>query len=264
MKRATRPFSFVASTLLALVLSFAAQAEERIERPNLLKVFQEHQAVGTFVLYDPKKDQLTVVGAKRAATRYVPASTFKIVNSLIALETKAVKDENEVIPYGGQPQPVKTWMRDMSMRDAITISNVPVYQELARRVGLHAYGNWLSKLDYGNQSISTEVERFWLDGPLAISAIEQTHFVARLAQNKLPFSDHSQRLVRSILKLNEKDGHTLYVKSGWAQKIGWWVGWVEHNGRIQSFALNIDMENVEDAPKRGAIVRTLLNRLNVL
>ncbi|MBV1887427.1 MAG: hypothetical protein KUG61_10115, partial [Parvibaculaceae bacterium] len=111
MKRATRPLYFVATTLLALLLSTAAQAEEVIERPDLLKVFQEHHAVGTFALYDPKTDQLTVVGAKRAATRYVPASTFKIANSLIALETKAVRDENEIIPYGGQPQPVKTWMR---------------------------------------------------------------------------------------------------------------------------------------------------------
>lgn len=263
MKRAVRPFSLIASTVVALVLSFSAQAEEVIERRDLLKVFQEHQAVGTFVLYDPKKDQLTVVDAKRAATRYVPASTFKIANSLIALETKAVKDENEVIPYGGQPQPVKTWMHDMSMRDAITISNVPVYQELARRVGLRAYSNWLSTLDYGNQSIGTEVKRFWLDGPLAISAIEQAHFAAQLAQNKLPLSDRSQRLVRNILKTEEKDGHTLYVKSGWAQKIGWWVGWVEHNGHIQSFALNIDMENVKDAPKRGAITKALLHELGV-
>src|SRR5690606_18887771 len=107
----------------------------------------------TFVLYEASADRLALVNAERARQRFVPASTFKITNSLIALETGVVKDADEVIPYGGKPQRVKEWERDMSMRDAIAVSNVPVYQELARRIGLERYKAWLERLKYGNREI---------------------------------------------------------------------------------------------------------------
>ena len=252
------------STLLLALIAVAV-----VERPDLAAVFAEQGTPGTFVLYDASAGRLTVVDRTRAARRYVPASTFKIANSLIALETGAVKDEREVIPYGGKPQPFPQWERDMDMRDAIRVSNVPVYQEIARRIGRERMKAQLDRLGYGNRRIGTVVDRFWLDGPLRISALEQARFVARLAQGKLPLSERSQRVVRDILRLEEKDGAALFGKTGWASgptppQIGWWVGWVEREGRVYSFALNIDMASADDTPKRNAIGRSLLARLGVL
>lgn len=100
----------------SIALGTKANASKTTERVDLRSVFQSQGVTGTFVLYDAQSDELTAVDAKRAATRYVPASTFKIANSLIALETGVVKDENEVIPYGYKPQPFKAWEKDMSMR----------------------------------------------------------------------------------------------------------------------------------------------------
>ena len=239
-----------------------------IERADLVPMFQSQGIAGTFALYDVQTDGLTLVGAKRAGTRYVPASTFKIANSLIALETGVVKDENEVIPYGGKPQPFKTWEKDMPMREAITASNIPIYQELARRIGLERYNLWLDRLDYGNRQTGTALETFWLDGPLETSAIEQAHFVARLALGKLPISDRAQTIVRDILRLDQKDGRTLYGKTGWrfssTPQLGWWTGWVDHGGKVTTFSLNVDMPSPQDAPKRVAIGRALLTKLGVL
>ena len=111
--------------------------------------------------------------------------------------------------------------------------------------------------------------RFWLDGPLQISAMEQARFVARLAQGKLPLSERSQRIVRDILRVEEKGGAALFAKTGWASgptppMIGWWVGWVEREGRVYAFALNIDMASADEAAKRMVIGRSLLARLGVL
>src|SRR5262245_10479335 len=80
-------------------------AADATERANLDAVFKENGVEGTFVLYEVSADRLTLVNAKRAEIRLVPASTFKIANSIIALETGVVQDENEIIPYGGKPQP---------------------------------------------------------------------------------------------------------------------------------------------------------------
>ena len=242
----------------------APTAGEVVLREDLNPVFQERGFAGTFVLYEANTDRLVLVNAKRAEERFVPASTFKIPNSLIALETGAVKDVDEVIPYGGKPQLIKAWEKDMAMREALPASNVPVYQELARRIGLEQYRAWLERLDYGNREIGTVVDRFLLDGPLKISAVEQAKFVARLAQGKLDASAEAQAQVREILRLEENDGAVLYGKTGWDQKVGWWTGWVEREGKIFAFSLNMPMEKLADAPKRIEIGKALLAKLGVL
>jgi beta-lactamase class D len=218
---------------------------------------------GTFAAYDPGADRLVILNASRAETRFVPASTFKIPNSLIALEVGAVKDADEMFRYDGKPRRVAAWQKDMTLREAVTASNVPVFQEIARRVGLENYRTWLAKLDYGNREAGEIVDRFWLDGPLAISAVEQARFLARLAEQALPMSARSQAIVRDIIRIEEKDGRTLFAKTGWDGKIGWWAGWVERGARKTAFALNMDISRIEDAPKRIALGKALLTRLGV-
>jgi beta-lactamase class D len=246
----------------------AVRAESIVERPDLDSFFTEQGTPGTFVALDVAADRITVVNRARAERRYIPASTFKIPNSLIALETGAVKDEHEVIPYGGKKQPIKEWEQDMGLRDAIRISNVPVYQEVARRIGLERMRSMVERLDYGNRQIGEVIDQFWLEGPLQISAVEQVRFLARLARQQLPVSARSQDIVRDILRLEERDGAVLYGKTGWAislkPNLGWWVGWVERRGAVHTFALNIDMASGQDAPKRIAIGRSLLGRLGAL
>ncbi len=199
----------------------------------------------------------------------VPASTFKVANTIIALETGAVKDENEIIPYGGKPQPFKQWEKDMSMREAIALSAIPIYQEIARRVGSGRHRDWLARLDHGNRQPGTSVDTFWLDGPLEISAVEQAHFVARLAQQKLDASPRAQAITRDIIRLECSSSKLLYGKTGWRfasnPNLGWWTGWVEQDGKIEAFSLTIDMPGAgTDAPKRVAIGKALLSRLGVL
>lgn len=253
--------------IAALGAGRPALAAESRERVDLAGAFWEQGVAGAFVLYDVESDRLVTVNGKRAETRFIPASTFKIANSIIALETGVVKDENEVIPYGGKPQPFKNWEVDMSMRTAIAISAVPIYQELARRVGLERYREWLAKLNYGNQNPGTVVDRFWLDGPLEISAVEQARFVAALAKGKLPASARTQTIVRDILKQEVKGGRIIYAKTGWGvsrdPQIGWWTGWIDDGGKVSAFAVNIDIDTVDDARKRQEIGRTLLGKLGV-
>jgi beta-lactamase class D len=245
--------------------SYAADAEERAD---LKQLFEAQGVAGTFVLHDPVSGQTITVDGARAARRYVPASTFKIANSLIALETGVVKDESEIIPYGGKPQPFKAWEKDMSMREAIAASSVPIYQEIARRVGLGRYRDWLERLKYGNCRTDAALETFWLDGPLEISAVEQARFVAALAEQKLPASIRSQSIVRDILRLESSGDRALYGKTGSRSsstpQLGWWTGWVERGTRPVAFALNIDMASPDDARKRVAVGKAILSKLDVL
>jgi hypothetical protein len=137
-----------------------AQAYDWRHSPEVAKLFAAANLHGTFVLYDAGADQFTGYNRERAERRYIPASTFKIPNSLIGLSVGAVHDVDEVLPYGGQPQRFKEWEQDMGLRTAIRVSNVPVYQELARRIGLERMRANIAKLDYGNGEIGDVVDRF--------------------------------------------------------------------------------------------------------
>jgi len=254
----------VAAGGVAGLMAGGARAGETLVRDDLAGLFAAEEAVGTIAVFQPATDRLILVDAARAGTRFVPASTFKIANSLIALETGVIADENEIIPYDGRPTWNKAWEKNMPLREAIALSAVPIYQELARRIGLERYRDWLARLDYGNRLPGEVVDRFWLDGPLEISAIEQARFVARLAAGTLPASARNQAIVRDILKIEARDGRTLFAKTGWKtgnRPIGWWTGWVEGGGAITAFSLNIDMTKMEMAPKRLTIGRAVLAAL---
>lgn len=238
------------------------------EVPELSSIFQREGLPGTFVLLDGSRDTVLFSNKARAEQRFIPASTFKIANSLIGLDAGAVKNVDEVLPYGGKPQRIKAWEHDMNLRDAIKASNVPIYQELARRIGLERMRAGVKKLDYGNMEIGNVVDRFWLDGPLAISAVEQTEFLHRLVEGKLPVSAEAIRAVRNITLLEKTETYEVHGKTGWVfdvrQQIGWWVGWVERETKIYPFALNIDMAREEDAAKRIPIGRECLQVLGKL
>lgn len=258
----------VVTAAAVLPLAGASHAAETVERDDLLSVFREKGLTGCFALVDAQTGRRTLVGAARSRQRFVPASTFKIPNSLIAFETGVVRDADEVLPYGGGPVAVPAWGRDMSLREAMPISNVPIFQEVARRVGLARYRDWLARLDYGNRDPGTVVDRFWLDGPLRISALEEAAFNARLGTRALPASQRAQTLVHDIIRIESRGGATLHAKTGWyvqrgQTSIGWWSGWVERSSQIRAFTLNMDMPQMAMAPLRLEIGRNLLARLAI-
>lgn len=255
------------AVLLLLCLN-PAHALDWQDSPALAGLFAEAGVRGTFVLYDVAAERFTGHQRERAETRFVPASTFKVANSLIALSTGAVKSVDEILPYDGKPQPFKTWEKEMGLREAIKVSNVPVYQEVARRIGLARMRAGVTALGYGNRDIGATVDTFWLSGPLKISALEQTRFLARLARGELPLAGDIQASVRDILLLEHGEGWALYGKTGWLMaeqpNLGWWVGWVKKGDKYFSFALNIDMPQKSDAAKRLELGKASLKALGVL
>lgn len=251
---------------LALVPSLAPAGQWR-EHAGIAALFAHAGVRGTFVVRAPD-GQLTGHDEARARTRFVPASTFKITNALIGLSRQIVRDLEQVLPYGGQPQPFAQWERDMSLREAFPMSNVPVFQELARRTGLDIYRRDLARLGYGNAAVGERVDRFWLDGPLAISAVEQVEFLSRLAEGVLPYPPGAQRSVRALARIESGERWALYGKTGWQNApqagVGWWVGWVDCRGRLYPFALNLDIRTPSDAELRMALGRAGLRAAGVL
>ncbi|MEN3274476.1 MAG: hypothetical protein V7631_266 [Massilia sp.] len=253
--------------LLLLPVCMLAQGAEWRDSPQLAELFKREGVTGTFVVHDVAADTYTVHDPERARVRYVPASTFKIPNSLIGLATGVVASVDQVLPYGGKPARLPQWERDMPLREAIRVSNVPVYQGMARRIGIERMRDALRRLDYGNADPGTVVDAFWLDGPLRLSAVEQTVFLDKLAQDQLPLPKPAMAAVREILR---QDGSAeLYAKTGWGvppnePQIGWWVGWVRKDGKLYTFALNLEITDDAAGAKRVPLGKAGLQALGLL
>lgn len=257
--------------IIAAVLLIAANngfAAEWTDSLDIETLFSEAGVTGTFVLYDVAEDKFVGFDRARAEKRFIPASTFKVPHTLIGLAEGAVTDVDEVLPYGGEPQPYSSWERDMSLRDALPISNVPVYKGLARRITRDRMAENIELMGYGNREIGSVVDNFWLAGPLTISAVEQTVFLADLAHNELPYPADLQEQVRDITLLEQGENWALHAKTGWTDapdpEIGWWVGWVVKQRKVYSFALNIDILDDSDAKERVRLGRESLSVLGVL
>lgn len=251
-----------------LVVSCLSAAEWR-QDPKMTEIFARHKAEGTFVVYDARDGEFIGHNPVRAETRFIPASTFKIANTLISLDSGTVDSVDSVIPFVGEPQENKAWEKDMSLRDAIAISNVPLYQELARQIGLSTMESGIRALQYGNCEIGETVDTFWLRGPLEISAVEQCLFLDRLANQMLPVPPEMQKEVAQILELGRGDNWVMYGKTGatgaYSPSLGWWVGWVLKDGRTYPFALNMDMPDYQTGlPKRLEIGKACLASLGLL
>ena len=135
---------------------------------DLAKHFADEGTSGTFVGYKTE-DYLIVASDKdRSGEPKLPASTFKIANSLIALETGVVGDpDKDIFKWDGVVRSIEGWNRDHTLRSAIAASAVPVYQEIARRIGAERMQKYLDLFEYGNHDIGGGIDQFWLTGACA-------------------------------------------------------------------------------------------------
>lgn len=264
--------------LAAVACATSADAATPAREVDLKRFFQGVEAKdATFVLLDGRDGSIIRYNAERARTRFVPASTFKIVNSIIALETGVVRDAGHLIRFDPAFRTsgfwAKSWSRDHTLRSAMQNSVYWYYQQLARDIGSTRMQRFLDHFKYGNGQIGGGIDRFWLHGDLRVSADEQVDFLSRMYGERLGVSRRTTRIVKEILLLEEKASYRLSGKTGTAdvtptRELAWLVGYVERGEDTFFFALNVEGEQVwEQWGNPGArlsLVRRILQQLDVI
>lgn len=249
---------------------FQATAQKQvptIQRPEWQHFFDSAGVKGCFLLYDAKAAQYQAYNPERCEVPFLPASTFKIPNSIIGLETGVIPDAEYVIKWDGVKRSREEWNRDHTLRSAIAVSCVQYYQELARRVGAKRMKSLLDTLQYGNANIGDKIDSFWLRGRLRITCFEQIDFLRRFQAETLPVSKRSMGIVKDIMRLDSTDKYVLRAKTGWTdtQHVGWFVGWVETKDNTYFFACNIEMPDNNPKPAaRRAVTEQILRSLKVM
>jgi beta-lactamase class D len=256
MRKAVLSFTIFTFLLSGCALNNVSQDD------TLKKYFDAEKVSGCFGLFDNGQGNFTIYNLKRFRdSSYTPASTFKIVNSLIGLQTGVIKDENMVIKWDGKQRWNPDWNKDLTMKEAFRVSAVPYYQEVARRIGKDTMRKWMDSLHYGNANINGPVDSFWLNNTLKITPDEELGLVKKLYFGQLPFYQRTQDIVRNVMLQEDNSNYKLSYKTGWGNRengnnLGWVTGWIEENKHPYFFVLNIE------SPDPNADIRTI--RIKIL
>jgi beta-lactamase class D len=259
--------------VLLLFVCFASCSVNNAKEDDSLKTFfDKYNATGTFGMFNNGSGEFTIYNLSRFRdTGYVPGSTFKIINALIGLETGRVKDSAAVIPWDGVTREVPEWNQDLTMSKAFEYSAVPWFQELARRIGRDTMQRWIDTLGYGSlvskPVIGNNLDTFWLDNSVKVTADEQLGLVKRLYFGQLPFQPRSQRIVKNMMLREMQPAYSLSYKTGWAttdqnHALGWLVGWIEENKHPYFFVLQVESPdpNFDMMPVRLNLLKDILRK----
>lgn len=244
---------------------------------KISKEFASYNIKGSTTIYDLKNDRYYYSDSLDANKRTLPASTFKIINSCIALEEGAIKDENEVFKWDGEikyfnGKVIDTWNTDTNLKNAFKNSTIWFYEELAKKIGKNRYKDYLKKCKYGNLDLSEKGVDFWNYGNLGISPKNQIELLKSLYKEELPFSKSTYTILKKIMISHEMDNYIIRSKTGWAntskQSIGWWIGYVEKKNNTYFFATRLIKGVKEHNPKfsslRKEITKSMLKHIKAI
>jgi beta-lactamase class D len=275
MRRIT--FSLLACCLLLIAGFQSCSLNNVTEDPGLKKYFDDNKVTGCFALMDNGTGQFTMHNLSRYFdSSYMPASTFKIVNSLIGLQTGKISNDSMVIKWDSVKRWNEDWNKDLTMYEAFRVSALPYYQEVARRIGKDTMEHWLTVLGYGAKkkdeviTIKSPIDSFWLDGSLKITPDQELGLVKDLYFDQLPFFKINQEMVKRAMLFENEANYRLAYKTGWSgwiekeqRHIGWVVGWIEENNHPYFFVLNIEShdKNFDMWTVRKKILKDILKYL---
>jgi beta-lactamase class D len=270
---------FECRTLLVLLiinsqLLITSCSPNNVKNDDTLKsYFDQHHVTGTFGLYDNGTGQFLIYNLSRFKdSAFLPASTFKIVNSLIGVETGRIVNEKMLIKWDGVRRKFPNgdtafaWNKDLTMEEAFKVSALPYYQEVARRIGKDTMQRWLDSLKYGNHRIGGAIDSFWVNNSLKVTADEEMGLVKKLYFGQLPFQKRTQDIVKKVMVQENNANYTLAYKTGWGFRengnaLGWIVGWIEENRHPYFFAMNVEgPHDTNMLPIRLDILKAVLKR----
>ncbi len=210
----------------------------------------------TFVLLSEKAstNSSIIINSKRAATQVSPFSSFKVANSLIALDKGLIQDAKQILTFNKEQYPVQAWwpsawkLPQYNLFSAFKYSMVAIYRQLAKQIGQADMDKYINRLHYGNQDTSSGLDDFWLNGSMKISANEQVEFLQKLYHNKFGFKVSAVNTLKEVMLVESTEKYKLYAKTGAGKvndgsMLGWYVGFVENTSGVHFFAFNLNRDS---------------------
>lgn len=248
---------------LGLLFVWMLSANVYASESQLESLYQDNIVEGS-ILIESADGKLKYQYNVNNEASYIPASTFKIPNTLIILEEGLIKDASEVIAWDGVERDYEPWNGNQTLKTAFQVSCVWCYQRYAKMVGDQKYHQYLSDFDYGNQLTGSEITRFWLDGDLRVSLKDQISFLRKVHSETLPIQQQHIKTLKQIMLSDSNSAVKIWSKTGWSGKDGWYVGYLVVNNQTWFFANHIEIKQSSDLALRKALTLEAFRLLDIV
>jgi len=247
---------------------------QNIEKKELQTILDSSKVNGVILIFDFQQKKYYSNNFLKAKESVLPASTFKIPNSIIGLEIGILRDEQTVFKWNENKRAFSIWEKDLSLKEAFQKSCVPCYQELARKIGTKRMNKNLKKLKFGKMDVNSEnIGNFWLIGNSKISPFQQIDFLNRFYNKQLPISNQTRETLKEIMRIEQNDNYVLSGKTGLTisekKETGWFVGYIEKEEKTFYFATKIipnenDMQRNKFSSLRKEVTISALKELKII
>jgi beta-lactamase class D len=241
------------------IFSISAYAKEN----KIDSLYKLHHINGS-ILVESADGQVTYQYNVDDKMAFIPASTFKIPNTLIILEEGLIKDPLDVIKWDGKEREYSPWNKDQTLKSAFQYSCVWCYQRYALQIEDVKYQRYLRKFDYGNFLTGTDLSRFWLDGDLRVSVKDQINFLRKVYIEDLPVQKRHIKTLKNIMLSEENNHYKIWAKTGWSGKDGWYVGYIVTKNQTWFFANHIEIGQNSDLAFRKKLTMETLKILKII
>jgi beta-lactamase class D len=234
--------------------------------PGIAGLLAHHSLQGSVHIYDEENNNLYHSDSAGYDHKNVPASTFKIITSLLALEKGLLQDQYEIKTWNNRIQKNSDWNKDQHLKEAFALSTNWFFEDLTAQLGTDTINAWLLRIGYP-ATIQQAEAKFWLDPQFVISPREQITLMQKLYHQTLPFSARTYELTKNIMLRKDTLGVQIYGKTGWGtpegKNVGWYVGWAECSQRKPIFFATC-IEQAEPASEEFAAWRKELTEMALL
>ena len=205
---------------------------------------------------------------EHATLRTAPNSTYKIYDALFGLEEGIITPKASFMAWDGTNYPFEAWNADQDLYSAMESSVNWYFQEIDRQMGASALRNYVKKIGYGNENISSDLSSYWMQSTLKISPVEQVELLKDLYNNDFGFTPENVNTIKDSICLFSTDERSFYGKTGTGridgQDVnGWFVGFVCTNGNTYFFATNIQGNANATGNSASEITKSILSELNI-
>jgi len=214
--------------MLISFLAFACSPNNVKNDPKIVKMLDSAKVNGTFALMENGSGQFTITNLTLYKdSSYAPLNTFFAIPTLIGLDKGYIKHDTI------------SW---------VSLDSVNYYNALIEKIGRPAILKIVDSLHYGKGIVSNDLNSFWKNGSLVITADEQLGFIKKLYFGQLSFQKKSQNIFKKmILKEDNANYQLSYILGSDKTTVPsfWILGYVEENKHPYFFVMHLETKNTQ-------------------
>ena len=189
---------------------------------------------GTFALMENSTEAFTIYNLSAYKdSGYAPLNTFFALPVLIGFDKGQLNADTN------------TW---------VSLDSSLYYQQLVKQIGRNEILQEIDSIHYGKGIVSANMDSFWRDESLLITADEQLGLMKQLYFKGLPFQKRSQELFSKMILKEANSNYKLSYLVATDNALGnqaWVVGYIEENLHPYFFVLHTSATDGNDLKNRN-------------